>query len=149
MKNHYHLIVSENKEGGLTQFLRKLNVGYANYFNERYKRSGTLFQGRTKRVLIERDAHFLHILHYVHLNPLDYQKDTKDWRSQNIRSAQRALTYLENYRWSSYRDYCGMHNFPSILSTNLFSSVFGNYRRTITNYVRDMEIGTFANYALE
>ena len=53
MGNHYHLLLSELVEGGLSLFLRKLNVGYANYFNERYKRSGTLFQGRTKKILID------------------------------------------------------------------------------------------------
>ena len=70
MKNHYHLLLSERVDGGITKFIRKLNIGYAKYFNEKYHRSGTLFQGRTKRVLISSDAHFLHILHYLHLNPL-------------------------------------------------------------------------------
>lgn len=54
MKNHYHLLLSERVEGGMSLFLRKLNVGYANYFNERYGRKGTLFQGRTKKVLVEK-----------------------------------------------------------------------------------------------
>ena len=67
MPNHYHLILSECMEGGISLFLRKLNVGYAKYFNERYNRSGTLFQGRTKKILIDSDAHFLHILNYKKL----------------------------------------------------------------------------------
>ncbi len=49
MSNHYHLLLSERVEGGLSLFLRKLNVGYAKYFNDRYSRSGFLFQGRTKK----------------------------------------------------------------------------------------------------
>ena len=49
MGNHYHLLVSEIVDGGITKFIMKLNVGYAKYFNARYKRVGTLFQGRTKR----------------------------------------------------------------------------------------------------
>src|SRR3989344_6393446 len=63
MGNHYHLLLSERVENGLSLFLRKLNVGYAMYFNEKYKRSGTLFQGRTKKIRINSEAHFLHILH--------------------------------------------------------------------------------------
>jgi len=142
MKNHYHLLLSERIEGGLTLFLRKLNVGYANYFNERYARSGTLFQGRTKKVLIERDAHFLYILHYIHLNPLDYLKGAERWRVRNksgVKSTKEALEYLDSYRWSSYQDYAGEKNFPSILTTSLFKGALGNYPRALTEYLRDAE----------
>ena len=84
MGNHYHLLVSERIEGGITRFLMKLNVGYAKYFNERYKRSGTLFQGRTKKVHITKDLHFLHILNYIHLNPLDFSKGSQNWREGKL-----------------------------------------------------------------
>ena len=142
MKNHYHLLLSERIEGGLTLFLRKLNVGYANYFNERYARSGTLFQGRTKKVLIERDAHFLYILHYIHLNPLDYLKGAEEWRIRNkngVKSTKEALEYLDGYRWSSYQDYAGEKNFPSILTTSLFKGALGNYSKALAEYLRDAE----------
>src|SRR3989344_2215334 len=98
MKNHYHLLLSERVAGGLSLFLRKLNVGYANYFNERYERKGTLFQGRTKKVPVRRDAHFLYILHYIHLNPLDYLESGKEWRVRDrggIRNMQAVIDHLE------------------------------------------------------
>lgn len=142
MKNHYHLLLSERVEGGMTLFLRKLNVGYANYFNERYERKGTLFQGRTKKVLIERDAHFNYILHYIHLNPLDYLRGAEEWRVRSksgIKSAKASLNYLGEYRWSSYLDYTGKKNFPSILSTSLFKNAFGNYEKTLAEYLGDAE----------
>src|SRR3990167_9691507 len=101
MKNHYHLLLSERVEGGISIFLRKLNVGYANYFNERYKRSGTLFQGRTKKKHIDSDAYFLHILNYIHFNPLDYLRSARRWREREIISEKSALEYLRKYRWSS------------------------------------------------
>lgn len=149
MRNHYHLLMSEHTEGGLSKFLMKLNVGYAKYFNEKYKRSGTLFQGRTKKIHIANDAHFLHILHYIHLNPLDFLKDTKDWRERHISGAARALKHLNTYRWSSYRDYCGIKNFPSILTTELFSDVFGNYKKTLEKYLRDLDIDPIRESLLE
>lgn len=149
MGNHYHLLLSEITEGGMTQFLRKLNVGYAMYFNERYKRSGTLFQGRTKKIRITSDAHFLHILHYIHLNPLDFHADSKSWRGTKIRNAKSALAHLEKYRWSSYLDYAGTRNFPSITTTELFGDVFRNYRKTISEYLRDIEISEIKPFLLE
>ena len=142
MKNHYHLLISERAEGGLVQFIRKLNIGYAKFFNEKYRRTGTLFQGRTKKVLIERDAHFLYILHYIHLNPLDYLKGAERWRVRNksgVKSTKEALEYLDSYRWSSYQDYAGEKNFPSILTTSLFKGALGNYPRALTEYLRDAE----------
>lgn len=148
MKNHYHLLLSERVDGGLVQFVRKLNVGYANYFNEKYGRSGTLFQGRTKKVLIERDAHFLHILHYIHLNPLDFLKDAKNWRTQHIKSRAAAEKYLDEYRWSSYLDYCGKKNFPSVITTELFTDVLGDIRSATAELLRDREFPV-GSYDLE
>lgn len=142
MKNHYHLLLSELIDGGISRFLMKLNVGYVKYFNERYHRQGTLFQGRTKKFLIEQEAHFLYVLHYVHLNPLDYLPGATMWRERDrasIGSAQKALSYLGTYRWSSYLDYCGKKNFPSILHTDLFKGALGNYREAIKEYLAGTE----------
>ncbi|MDO8561789.1 MAG: hypothetical protein Q7S05_03100 [bacterium] len=149
MGNHYHLLVSEIAEGGLTKFLMKLNVGYAKYFNERYKRVGTLFQGRTKKIRIDSDAYFLHILHYIHLNPLDFLKGAESWRTLEVKSAKRALAHLEKYRWSSYLDYCGKENFPAIISKELFGDVFGNYKKTIEDYLDDIEVESIRDLILE
>ena len=143
MKNHYHLLLSERVENGMSLFLRKLNVGYANYFNERYERSGTLFQGRTKKILIENDAQFNYILHYIHLNPLDYLRGGEGWRvrdkGKNIRSVREALDHLKEYRWSSYLDYIGEQNFPSVVTTSLFGEASGEYKKTIEKYLRGAE----------
>ncbi|MEK7156390.1 MAG: transposase [Patescibacteria group bacterium] len=149
MGNHYHLLLSERREGGLSLFLRKLNVGYANYFNERYKRSGTLFQGRTKKIHVNSDAYFLHILHYIHLNPLDFLKGAEEWRTLEIQNSKKALEYLEKYRWSSYLDYCGKKNFPSVINKDLFGDVFRNYRKTIGSYLKDIELTAVRPFLLE
>jgi len=142
MKNHYHLLLSERVENGITQFLRKLNVGYAKYFNEKYKRSGTLFQGRTKKIPIITDAQFNYILHYIHLNPLDYLEGAKKWRIRDkdgIRNMRESVTYLDTYRWSSYLDYIGKNNFPSILTTSLFKEKKNSYKNDLSLYLKDTE----------
>ena len=149
MDNHYHLLLSETIEGGLSKFLRKLNVGYAMYFNERYRRSGTLFQGRTKKIPIKSDAHFLHILHYIHLNPLDMHNGCEEWRDLRITNHADALEYLQSYRWSSFQDYCGDKNFPSILTKDLFDDVFNNYKKALVAYLKDIEISDIKPLLLE
>ena len=149
MGNHYHLLLSERAPNGVSLFLRKLNVGYAMYFNQKYDRDGTLFQGRTKKIRITSDAHFLHILHYIHLNPLDFLKDAQEWRNLQIKNALVAMKYLAGYRWSSYLDYCNTKNFPSLISRGLFDDVFKNYRRTIASYLKDLQLSEVKPFLLE
>lgn len=127
MSNHYHFLVSEVEDGGMSLFMRKLNMGYAKYFNEKYKRSGVLWQGTFKKIRIERDAHFLHIPFYIHLNPLDLE--FPEWREGKVKNSRKALDFLHTYRWSSYLDYIGIKNFPSLLHTDLLADILGRVDR--------------------
>ena len=149
MGNHYHLLLSERSEGGLTTFLRKLNIGYAKYYNDIHHRSGTLFQGRTKKVHIGNDMHFLYILHYIHLNPLDFFAGAKDWRGGHVLNAHRALKYLYDYRWSSFQDYAGHRNFPSILTTELFDDIHGGVEKATASFLKDMDWEVLSQLPLE
>lgn len=123
MPNHYHLLVSPTKEGSLSLFMRKLNMGYAKYVNEKYQRSGVLWQGTFRKVLVTRDAHFMYVPYYIHLNPLDLSHP--EWRQGGVRHAKDALDELHAYRWSSYLDYNESKNFPSILQMSELRPVLG------------------------
>lgn len=152
MQNHFHLLVSERVGGGIPRFLMKINVGYAKYFNEKYTREGTLFQSRTKKVPIKTDAHFNYILHYIHLNPLDYLAGAQKWRIRDksgIPDMRAALAHLEHYRWSSYLDYAGTKNFPSILTTSLFQERSGSYAKELQEYLEATEENAFTDLHLE
>jgi len=132
--------------------MMKINVGYAKYYNERYSRQGHLFQGKTKKIHIMNESHFLYILHYVHLNPLDYLENASDWRERDkksIKNIKGALKYLSEYRWSSYLDYCGKKNFPSILTRDLFEDIFSDYEKVITEYLTYIELSETSNLPLE
>lgn len=149
MPNHYHLLISERADGGLTLFIRKLNIGYANYFNKKYNRSGSLFQGRTKKILIDKDAHFLHIMHYIHLNPLDLLPETRGWRHAKIGNESSARKHINEYRWSSLHDYRGRKNFPDILTMDVFQEEVGDVEKETWNYMRGMHADGLGELALE
>ena len=68
--NHFHFILKQEVDGGISEFFKRLLGGYTNYFNLIHKRNGALFQGRFKSKLINDDAYFLKIRPYVHLNYL-------------------------------------------------------------------------------
>jgi len=127
MPNHYHILVSPIKEGALSLFMRKLNMGYAKYFNEKYERTGVLWQGTFRKILIERDAHFRYIPYYIHLNPLDLTHP--QWRSGTLSHHTNALAALKEYRWSSYLDYNGMKNFPSLIYTSELRAILGSKKK--------------------
>ncbi len=69
MPNHFHLLVKQKTQSGLTDFMRRIMTGYAMYFNLKYRRVGPLFQGIYKGSLIENQPYLLDISSYIHLNP--------------------------------------------------------------------------------
>ncbi len=71
--NHFHFVLEEVTEGGISEFMKRLG-GYTLYYNERYKRSGVLFQGRFKAVHIDTNEQLLHVSAYVNLNNKVHKK---------------------------------------------------------------------------
>jgi len=120
MPNHFHLLIRQKQKGGITKFMQKVCTGYTMYFNKKYKRVGGLFQGRFKSVLVSRKEHFIYLPYYIHSNPLALNinhANTTDWRAN--------MLYLTDYRWSSFPDYIGIKNFPSVTYREFILSIFG------------------------
>lgn len=141
MNNHYHLLLSSRIESGIPKFMRKLNMGYAKYFNEKYKRTGALFEGRYKSVPVKREAHFLYVPYYIHLNPLDFI--SPEWRERRLKNPKKASEFLKTYRWSSHLDYAGIKNFPSVIEKSFFYKFFGGsdkYEKSIRQWLKDIDI---------
>lgn len=150
MPNHFHLLLRQRKEGGLTKFMRKIGVGYVNYFNQKYKRSGTLFQGRYKLVLVNSESHFVHLPYYIHFNPLDLTMP--EWRKGEIQNYQKAVEILNSFRWSSHLDYIGKKNFPSVTQREFLLKIFGgaeNYKDNVKNWLKEMELEKIKKIILE
>jgi putative transposase len=140
MPNHFHLMIRPKQDGALTQFMKKLNIGYAKYFNEKYQRSGALFEGRFKSVAITQDAHFSYLPYYIHLNPLDLV--SPEWREWKLKDFSKAMEFLSSYRWSSHLDYCGKKNFPSVTQREFLLDFFGGYEkyaRGVENWLGDLK----------
>lgn len=138
MPNHFHLLLSPRIENGVSRFMHKLSMGYSKYFNEKYERKGTLFEGRYKSISITNDAHFIHLPYYIHLNALDLFD--YGWRSGNLKNIKGALDFLKNYRWSSYLDYCGEKNFPSVTERKFLLKIFDGereYEKSIEQWLKN------------
>ena len=75
--NHFHFILKQDVDGGISEFFKRLLGGYTNYFNKTHDRSGSLFQGRFKSHLINNDAYILKIRPYVNINYLIHDIPTE------------------------------------------------------------------------
>lgn len=149
MPNHYHLLLRQKVDNGITEFMRKLGGGYVKYFNLRYERVGTLFQGKFKSVLINNDSQFLYIPHYIHLNPLGLV--FPDWREKKVGNKKKAIEFLNNYEWSSYCDYIGRNNFDLALNKNLISEHFDkeSYKKDFFDFLGDFDSENLSGLMLE
>ena len=150
MQNHFHFLIRQKVDNGIVRFMQKLGTGYTMYFNKKYQRVGGLFQGRFKAVLIEKQAHFLYLPHYIHLNPLDLEMPS--WRDKKLSNPKSALKFLESYRWSSFLDHIGKRNFPPVISSDLFRKLYGDprgYRQSIVEWLNDMDLASVSEVALE
>lgn len=103
MPNHFHVVLRERTEGGISKFMGKVMTGYSMYFNKKYGRSGVLFQGRFQAKHIDEDAYLRHIFAYVHLNPVDLY--TSGWKESGRVNRKYAIEFLKTYRYSSFADY--------------------------------------------
>ncbi len=87
MRNHVHLLCTPNQEMAISKMMQSLGRCYVSYFNRRYNRSGTLWEGRYKATLIDSENYLLQAYHYIELNPV----------RANI------VKHPRDYKWSSYR----------------------------------------------
>ncbi len=92
MPNHFHLLLKQLKEKGISKFMSNFTNSYTRYFNTKRKRNGPLFQGKFKAVRIETDEQLLHLSRYIHLNP---------YSSYVLKT----LRDLEKYQYSSLPEY--------------------------------------------
>ena len=107
MSNHYHLLI-ETPLGNLSRIMGHINGAYTTYFNSKRKRSGHLFQGRYKSILVEADTYATELSGYIHLNP--------------VRAG--IVSRPEDYLWSSYPAYIGDSIPPAWLKTDFVLKLF-------------------------
>jgi REP element-mobilizing transposase RayT len=98
MPNHFHLLV-QTPQANLSEFMRHFLVTYTVRFNRRNDRTGHVFQGRFKSLLVEEDEYLLPLSRYIHLNPIRTSQ-FKDADSLN------KSEYLKKYPWSTFPGYC-------------------------------------------
>lgn len=125
MPNHFHLLLREKIDNGITLFMKKLNTAYAMYFNVKNERDGNLFQGKFGAHHLDDNNYLKYIFAYIHLNPIKLIEP--NWKEKGIKNFDRAKSFLESYFWSSYRNYITKGSNP-ILNMVEFPEYFESSR---------------------
>lgn len=127
MPNHFHLLLKEKMENGISLFMRKLLTAYSMYFNKKYERTGPLFESRFKATHLNEDRYLKYIFSYIHLNPVKMIEPK--WRENGISDRVKAKAYLEDYKYSSYCDYMGLvRPEKCILNIPAFPEYFSDFK---------------------
>ncbi len=105
MPNHFHLLMTANIDGGISKFVKKVSTGYSMYFNKRYDRTGSLFQGAFKAEHANTDEYLKYLYAYIHLNPVKLI-DPK-WKEEGSKDAVKSFDFAASFQYSSLPDYLG------------------------------------------
>ncbi len=112
MPNHYHFLIRQLLENGISEFINKISNSYTKYFNTKHNRVGPLLQGQFKAVRIEHEEQLIHISRYIHLNPI----------------VSFLIKDLREYQWSSYMNYIGMRT-DQICTREFILSMFKTHQK--------------------
>ena len=117
MSNHYHLLL-ETPKGNVSDYMRHLNMRYTSHYNRRHKKTGHVFQGRFKSVLVDKDKYLTMLSRYIHLNPVKI-------KSMRKMTCEEKLQYLQKYKWSSLPGYVNKKKREDFVDYDLVLEEYG------------------------
>lgn len=134
MPNHFHILLTEKLEGGISKFMQKVLTAYAMYYNKKYGRTGGLFEGKFKSEHSGTDRYLKYLFSYIHLNPVKLIQ--KDWKERGLKNKKEAFEFLRNYEYSSFVDYVGeSRKEGKILNKKAFPNYFPDKKNFISEIV--------------
>lgn len=125
MSNHFHLLIQQLEENGISEFMRRVLDSYTRYFNTKNERVGSLFQGKFKAKIVEKDEYLLYLTKYIHRNPMTLPK----WKH-----------YIQEYGFSSYPGYLNKdQNFPFCEPEEILGYFGKNKTNSYKSFVEESE----------
>mgnify|MGYP001612553658 FL=1 len=103
MPNHFHFLVREKVQNGISTYMRKLLTAYSMYFNKKYERTGRLYENIFKSSHVDTDIYMKYLYSYIHLNPAKILDPL--WKENKNRNSKKLLEYSTSYLYSSFKEY--------------------------------------------
>jgi REP element-mobilizing transposase RayT len=144
MPNHFHILITLDEFGDVSKFMQKVNTAYVMYYNKKYNRTGSLFEGKFKSEYIDNDRYLKYIFSYIHLNPIKLLQ--ADWKEKGIKDIKNTLVWLQKYPYSSYQSYVDKNHPKSIiLNKKTFPKYFPTekmFTKEILDWLRYITVKT-------
>ncbi len=139
LPNHYHFLLRQEQDGGISKFLHKVNKAYSWSYNHANDRKGTMFEGRFYAKHINNEAYFEYIILYIHLNILDLTGHS--WRDGIVTNWFDALNMMDHYPWSSHTFFRGFGQTLPIVNAELANKMF----RSTHDYTQALQLWSVRN----
>jgi putative transposase len=133
MPNHFHILIKQISDNGVSRFMQKLTTAYVMYYNEKYKRTGSLFEGKFKSEHIGNDRYLKYIFSYIHLNPIKLIESK--WKEIGIKNKDKTMAFLRDYKYSTFKDYLNEDRIESVI---LNKKAFPNYFPTSKTFIGEI-----------
>jgi putative transposase len=149
MPNHFHLLLKQIKEDGIIKFMHKLGTGYTNYFNIKHQEVGSVFQGRYKARRVDKDIYleylsvYIQVINVLELFPGGSEKALKD--------INKGLKFVEEYQFSSYRDFVGLQK-SLIIDKDILGKLFKTpekYKRFVRDIIKTKKYELLGDLAID
>lgn len=124
MPNHFHILIREKEENNISAFMKKLSTAYVMYFNKKYKRTGSLFEGKFKSQHASEDNYLKYLFSYIHLNPLKIIDS--QWKTDGVKNINKSYKFISEYPYSSYGLSLNNTNQSKLLNLKDFPECFTN-----------------------
>jgi putative transposase len=119
MPNHFHILLKQVEDSGISKYLHRLQTGYTLYFNKRHDRVGVLLQGAFKCKSISKNSYLLQLSKYIHTNPSKLFSD-------KYNDPKLINELLRKYRWSSLGEYLDKNHEPGVVDN--FEPILGQFK---------------------
>lgn len=150
MPNHYHLLIEEIKEDGISRFMHKLGVGYTKYFNNKYTRVGSLCQGTFKAVFIDNERYLQYLLVYINvINPGELIEP--NLKEEGVSDIGKVMQFAEKYQWSTNLEYLNKRN-SIIIEKGLLGELFPEskeYKNFVKSVLQEKKFDEISSFMLE
>lgn len=150
MPNHYHLIVEELQQGGITRFMHKSGTGYTMYFNKKHDRVGGLFQGPFKAIQVNNDDYLRNLIVYINvMNPAEFVES--NLKEVGVRDIEHIMTFAKEFLWSTNQEYLGIRDSP-IIDKGVASTLFRTekeYEDFVRMVLLEKKVDTISHLLLE
>jgi len=135
MPNHFHILIREKSDQGISKFLGKVLTAYSMYFNKRYERGGRLFENKFQAQHADGDEYLKYLFAYIHLNPIKLIEPK--WKSVGLINQTNAKKFISSYTYSSYLDYLGHDREEKLLLDRSQFPEYFSSSEEFENYLSD------------